>query len=921
MSYRDSLNSASTCVDSPVRTSFSTTTTDVAAAAAIGCISDLYAKYQTLQECDRKQRATEIGETFINLDKRHQLEKGVNDNASIFTGEWEEDEEDEQDEEELTLVDEGQESDMERETEMTAWLQEAIQMVAVLEGRLVELEEDCQSIPLYEQDRAQMIQVIQELEAVAQSDQAWIENAENVVEWTIFALEEALVSSGAKQGNSNNSNIPNSVTTVRPLEWKARSESTPPSLTIARVPTVNATVDTTNPIHDPSASEPGLVIYRKAIMTALRHLKTIERSQSTKSEITNVGDNNDDGSVKTRLSNPSLQKWLENAIMANLLSGKSEDQGSDTRGIAMEVDEDVTKTDFRDRDNGPCGNMRPLNQPRDHPLYPKGPTTESAQLQDHSQQPSPRAALGPSASAAPFQATTSGSFQSLQTNIGSCLMDESVSLKQHIQEIERLRVQEQERHQRAEQIHHQLVLDLTRFSQELLHSVSDLTCAWAALDEAKELTLMTFKSAESHTVDSTKRTKQMVSTTTLALTESMTMVEKGIKHMKTLAVDCVGITELAETQTQNQNTTTSIVADTADALLDRPASVSATPSLLPKAEIPNIIDPSASIASCSLPAPSSPLPALVSTLDQKPSLIFVDGIAYQEFEGHLASLRSALGSISRKLLNSSINNRGRNSLAPNGALIAATSDAALQTPSSLPQLLSSALSSTIEMTPFMKRVLAEDIYPCLLIDPKPAVPVKQNGWMSSLYSSKSNSSSAATSTAPATAISLETTNNNNNPSSTYNFNQQTPWLQRLLKAMERNSCEIEFWETNRKQRRDSTATASILTSEPVAAETAPKATCCLCGIVRPCEFNLRISDNEKHPLDRFCRDRIVAVCDFYTFLAHLRQGLLDYQSDLDLYRKTLWLRQRMGCARIGSIDVVQTCPTTPLLEAIACESR
>ncbi|KAF9399157.1 hypothetical protein BGX21_006720 [Mortierella sp. AD011] len=812
MSYRDSLNSASTCVDSPVRTSFSTATTDVTAAAAIGCISDLYAKYQTLQECDRKQRATEIGGTFINLDKRHQLEKGVNDNDSIFTGEWEDEDEDEQDEEELTLVDDDQESDMEEETEMTVWLQEAIQMVAVLEGRLVELEEDCQSIPLYEQDRAQMIQVIQELEAVAQSDQAWIENAENVVEWTIFALEEALVSSGAKQGNNNNSNISNSMATVRPLEWKARSESTPPSLTIARAPTINTAVDTANSIHDQLANESGLVIYRKAIMTALRHLKTIERSQSTRSEITNIGDNNDDSSVKTRLSNPSLQKWLENAIMANLLRGESGGQSSDTRGIAMEVDEDATETDFCGRDNGPCGKIPPLNQPMDLSLYPKGPTTGPARLQGHSQQASAKATLGPSASAASFQATISGSSQSLQTNLGGCIMDERVSLNQHIQELERLRVQEQERHQRAEQIHHQLVLDLTRFSQELLHSVSDLTCAWAALDEARELALMTFKSVESHTVDSTKRTKQMVGTTAKALTESMAMVEQGIKDMRTLAADCVGIAELAETQRQDQNTTTSVVADTADALLGRSASVSATPSLLPKAEIPNIIDTTASIASRSLPAPSPPLPAPVSTLDQKPSLIFVDGIAYQEFEGHLASLRSALGSISRKLLNGSINNRGRNSLAPNGALIATSSDAAQQMPSSLPQLLSSALSSTIEMTPFMKRVLAEDIYPCLLVDPKPAVPVKQNGWMSSLYSSKSNSS-AATSTTPATATSIETTNNNNNPSSTYNSNQQTPWLQRLLKAMERNSCEIEFWETNRKQRRDSTTTASVLTSE------------------------------------------------------------------------------------------------------------
>ncbi|KAF9351879.1 hypothetical protein BGX26_010176 [Mortierella sp. AD094] len=877
---------------------------------------------------------------------------------------------------------------MERDIEVMPWLQEAIQMVTLLEGRLVELEEDCQSIPLYEQDRAQMIQVIQELDMIVQLDQAWMENTENAIRWTCFALEEALLSSGAKQGL-------NSVTMARPLERKARSECMLPSLAIVSAPIANTNADTADSSSDSSTSKLGPIssngqqegleaIYRNAIMTALRHLKTIERSQSTKSETTNIGDNNDDSnSAKKNLPNPSLERWLENASMKSLLSDKSENQCSDARSLTMEVDEDAAKINFSDRNDDSCGNMRPLNQPRvdrsedrrdpalnptipnfvDHPLYSKGPMMESTQLQDPSQKASAKALPDLSASAASFQATISGSSQSLQTNLGGCLMDERIFLKQHIQELDRLRVQEQECHQRTEQIHHQLILDLTRFSKELLHNVNDLTCAQAALDEARELALMTFKSAkgtitsitasnsDSHAADSTKRTKRMISTSTKALTESMTMVEQGIKRMRTLAADCVGITELAQTQSQNQNTTmASVVADATDALLDQRASASATSLMLtpnlPRTEFSNT-GASASIASHSLltvPAPSSPLPALASALDQKPSSIFVDGIVFQEFEGHLASLRSTLGSISKKLLNSNINNRAKNSLASNGALIATASGATLQTPSPLPQLLSSALSSTIEMTPFMKRVLAEDIYPCLLTHPKPAVPVKQNGWMSSLLYSSNSNSSTTTSSVPVTATSVETTNNINNSPSTYNFNQQTPWFQRLIKAMERNACEVEFWKTNRRQRQDSTATTSTLISAAIAVAAAPKASCCLCGIVRPCEFKLRIVDNEnsvvvaantkanskvnnadqqqqQHPLDRFCRDRIVAVCDIYMFLAHLRQGLLDHQSDLELFRKALWLRQRMGCARIGSIDIVQTSPTTPLLEAITRETR
>ncbi|KAF9909301.1 hypothetical protein EC991_008812 [Linnemannia zychae] len=78
------------------------------------------------------------------------------------------------------------------------WLQEAMQTVTMLESRLQELEEDCKAIPLYEQDRLEMVQVIQELDTMVQQDQEWIGHAETAIQWTSYVLENALISSNTK---------------------------------------------------------------------------------------------------------------------------------------------------------------------------------------------------------------------------------------------------------------------------------------------------------------------------------------------------------------------------------------------------------------------------------------------------------------------------------------------------------------------------------------------------------------------------------------------------------------------------------------------------------------------------------------------------------------------------------------------------
>ncbi|KAF9971747.1 hypothetical protein BGZ73_005218 [Actinomortierella ambigua] len=129
-----------------------------------------------------------------------------------------------------------------------------------------------------------------------------------------------------------------------------------------------------------------------------------------------------------------------------------------------------------------------------------------------------------------------------------------------------------------------------------------------------------------------------------------------------------------------------------------------------------------------------------------------------------------------------------------------------------------------------------------------------------------------------------------------------------------------------------TEAAAAAVEAEVASSQPPKSKCCLCGMTRTCEFRLRVvapispaassASSKKQttkryhhghqpddslssplPLDRFCRDRLVAVCDFFMFLAHLRQGLLNHYCVMDLYKRELLLRRRMACARMGAIDL------------------
>lgn len=192
-------------------------------------------------------------------------------------------------------------------------------------------------------------------------------------------------------------------------------------------------------------------------------------------------------------------------------------------------------------------------------------------------------------------------------------------------------------------------------------------------------------------------------------------------------------------------------------------------------------------------------------------------------------------------------------------------------------------STTIPATPFMKRVLMEDIEPCLFF------PQSQGWWKS-------------------------------------------PWFKKkLIDAISKNKCEIQGWHDSHHNSSvfsnytNTTNSSSSITTSPATSHCssqqsvppmAPKTKCACCNLLRVCEYKMRLpmpstSNKLKKittvqsqpwlPIDRFCRDRLVAVCGFYSFMSHLK--LMMNTPMLSTFKQMMHHRRKMGLARVGSIGL------------------
>lgn len=189
----------------------------------------------------------------------------------------------------------------------------------------------------------------------------------------------------------------------------------------------------------------------------------------------------------------------------------------------------------------------------------------------------------------------------------------------------------------------------------------------------------------------------------------------------------------------------------------------------------------------------------------------------------------------------------------------------------------------IPSSPFVKRVFTEDVEPCLFF------PQSQGWWKS-------------------------------------------PWFKkRLLDAILKGSCEIQGFNDSYNSTASFSATTTTTSSSSASPATShistpsqqsttvvmpPKTKCACCNILRVCEFKMRLpvsSANKQQPqqlpqqqqpwlpIDRFCRDRLVAVCGYYNFMSHLK--ILSSSSTLSLFKQVMNYRRKMSLARIGSVGL------------------
>ncbi|KAL2805965.1 guanine nucleotide exchange factor for Rab-3A isoform 1 [Daubentonia madagascariensis] len=103
---------------------------------------------------------------------------------------------------------------------------------------------------------------------------------------------------------------------------------------------------------------------------------------------------------------------------------------------------------------------------------------------------------------------------------------------------------------------------------------------------------------------------------------------------------------------------------------------------------------------------------------------------------------------------------------------------------------------------------------------------------------------------------------------------------------------------------------NTLTIEPVASQTLPIVkvaevecrsanTCALSGLARVCRHRIRLGDSESHYyISPSSRARITAVCNFFTYIRYIQQGLVRQDAE-PMFWEVTRLRKEMSLAKLG----------------------
>ncbi|ORZ21637.1 hypothetical protein BCR42DRAFT_488684 [Absidia repens] len=88
-------------------------------------------------------------------------------------------------------------------------------------------------------------------------------------------------------------------------------------------------------------------------------------------------------------------------------------------------------------------------------------------------------------------------------------------------------------------------------------------------------------------------------------------------------------------------------------------------------------------------------------------------------------------------------------------------------------------------------------------------------------------------------------------------------------------------------------------------------TCVACG--RSCNnradlssfYQFKMNENDTWlPMDQYCRDRLVAVCEFFVFIRNIHLRLYSHRTIDDLYSENIRLRLQMFYSRMGALPII-----------------
>ncbi|EDL21809.1 RAB3A interacting protein, isoform CRA_a [Mus musculus] len=76
--------------------------------------------------------------------------------------------------------------------------------------------------------------------------------------------------------------------------------------------------------------------------------------------------------------------------------------------------------------------------------------------------------------------------------------------------------------------------------------------------------------------------------------------------------------------------------------------------------------------------------------------------------------------------------------------------------------------------------------------------------------------------------------------------------------------------------------------------------CALTGQSKPCRHRIRLGDSSCcYYISPFCRYRITSVCNFFTYIRYIQQGLVKQQDVDQMFWEVMQLRKEMSLAKLG----------------------